>query len=151
MSSELHKKLSLVSLAVGAVAKDGIATAGGSYAYRKAEDLMAALHLALAKNGVSISPASMTADRQEGRTKTGTVQTSTLLKVQWRISCDGAEMMTEVYGEANDVSDKGIAKAITASWKSLVSYLFCIPTTDVTVDNETDNLPPASAASSLPI
>lgn len=114
---------------VGVVPKLGRNT-HDNYDFRKAEDVMNALHPALVQNGVLMIPATESCELTEYTTKKGAAMSRAVVRVVHRFIAaeDGSSLEVVTYGEGSDVGDKAVNKAHTAALKTAICAGLMIPT-----------------------
>lgn len=111
---------------VGAVGKGGY-NAFDKYKFRSIDDIYNALQPALASNGVFIVPRILSSTETIIQSQAGKDQVRIKLKVEYRICApDGSSVEAIFEGEGIDRSDKATNKAAQASFKYMVSQLFCL-------------------------
>lgn len=111
------------------------------YMFRGIDAVMNALHPAMVKNGIFVTPTVLESKREERAGKNGTVMMYTILTVKYTFyATDGSSVEAIVMGEASDRSDKSCNKAMSAAFKYACFQTFCIPTEEL-IDSETESLP----------
>lgn len=138
--------LTLVKRDLGAVSKERNMDQGPArYKYRAIEDVLNKLHGPLVEHGVVIVPAMQDVmNEARGTTKAGTPITYTRVSVKYLVhGPEGDAVTCLVAGEALDMSDKGLNKAMTGAYKVLLQQLFAIP---FATDDPDDHYPEGGAA-----
>lgn len=128
---EIHKRISMVMVDVGAIAKSGKNEADG-YMFRSIDDVYDKLQPVLGKHGVFFLPSVLESKEErfkgtfEGKKNVSLIRIK--LKVKYSIFAaeDGSTIETTVEGEAIDDSDKATNKALTAAFKYMLIQVFCI-------------------------
>lgn len=124
-----------------AIAKEGISKSRKNtqqnYNFRGIDDVYNALCGLLADNGLCIMPRFSEPERGERQTKGGAVLFTAVLKGEFDFIAveDGSLHTVTVYGEAMDMADKAMNKAMSAAYKYACMQTFCIPTEG---DNDAD-------------
>lgn len=122
--------LTLVKRDLGAVSKERDMTQGPArYKYRAIDDVLNKLHGPMVEHGVIIVPSIQEVmNEARGTTKAGTPITYTRVTVEYSVhGPEGDAVGCLVAGEALDMSDKGLNKAMTGAYKVLLQQLFAIP------------------------
>ena len=141
MENGIYKAISAVLSDVGAVGKDGQNTFD-KYKYRSIDAVMNAMHPAMAKHGVFVTPEVLELSREERSSKNGGVLIYSITKVKYTFYTeDGSSVTATVIGEGMDKGDKSMNKAMSAAFKYALFQVFCIPT-DEFVDSETESPEP---------
>ncbi len=121
---------------IGAIEKDRKNEQQG-YKFRGIDDVYAAIHPALVRNGVFIVPEVIDQQREERQTKHGGTLMYTILRVKHTFyASDGSNVVAVTVGEAMDSGDKSANKAMSAAMKYACLEVFAIPTEG---DNDTEN------------
>lgn len=116
---------------VGAVGKNS-KNASQGFAFRGIDAVMNALHPAMVKNGIFVTPEVLELTRDERETKSGAIMAYTLAKVKYTFwASDGSSIEAVVYGEGADSGDKSTSKALSIAFKYACFQVFCIPTEDM--------------------
>ena len=102
--------------------------AAGQYSTRPLEDVLAAVGSALIKAGLTLQQSVIAIERSEVAVKNG-VMRHTLVRVRYTLTCSstGDSVSSEFAGESADALDKGLSKAINASYKYWSLQTFQIP------------------------
>lgn len=141
MENGIYKAISAVLSDVGAVGKDGQNTFD-KYKYRSIDAVMNAMHPAMAKHGVFVTPEVLEQSREERSSKNGGVLIYSITKVKYTFyTADGSSVTATVIGEGMDKGDKSMNKAMSAAFKYALFQVFCIPTEEF-VDSETGSPEP---------
>lgn len=145
----IYAKMAQIMGKVGAVGKNGQATDGVRYAYRKIEDIYAHVQKLMAEHGV-FSLGEVVDQVRETRPRSGGgVLTFTVLTIRHTFYAeDGSSVQDVTVGEAMDTSDKSCNKATSAAEKYSLLTAFKIPTEDLK-DSETET-PQAAAPAAAP-
>lgn len=124
--SLIHQKLSVITSQINPVPKNGLNKEDG-YKFKNNEDIYKELHPLLKREGVFITPEVLESSETIVNTTKGRVF-RIKVKVKWTFSAqDGSSWSGIMLGEALDPSDKASNKAMTASLKYLLIYMFLIP------------------------
>lgn len=121
----LAAKLAKIGQAVGAIEKSGV-NQQQRYNFIPYSEVAARTREQLAKNNVAIVPMVTEVERDEVRTRNGSVGYHYILKMEFTIT-DGdsdSRIVSEWFGESTDYGDKGINKAITSGTKYFLMRLF---------------------------
>lgn len=126
-------RLSRVLEQLPAIPKNGQAPGNmGGYAFRRVEDILAALKPLLATNGLVILPTVIDRIEAERPTRSGGVMFCVDLQVAFRfVGQDGDSVVATVWGQGTDAGDKATQKAMTSALKTMLSVVFCISDTDL--------------------
>jgi len=125
--SLIHQKLARVSSKINPVQKNG-QNKDDSYKFRSIYDIYNHLQPLCKAEGIFFVPAILESSESIINTNKGR-SFRIKIKVEWTISCeDGSSIKSVMLGEGLDPSDKGSNKAVTASLKYLLIYMFLIPT-----------------------
>jgi hypothetical protein len=139
----IYKKMAEIMAEVGAVGKNGQATEGPKYAFRRIDDVYLALQQLMARHGVFSLGEVIDHKREERSTRNGGILTFTVLTVRHTFYAeDGSFVQDVTVGEGMDSSDKSSNKATSAAEKYSLVTAFKIPTETLT-DSETANPQPA--------
>lgn len=144
---EIYAAVAAVAAALGRVgiAHDGV-NAHGSYAFHSKDGLRRGLAPHLCAEQVFYVPhlVSHTVETRSSR-KGGEVQHSTVV-VDWRLVSgrDGSEIVARAPGEGMDFGDKSLAKAVTASFKTMATNVFNVATSGF--DDDPDATSPEDEA-----
>lgn len=135
--SRLYAKIAAVAANIQRVEKDGY-NPQLKYKYAKPETIMAALKPLLAEQGLAILPMCVGVTKEDtgGKTSSGSAKVNTRVDMTYIIACGdtGETVSLTWYGEGEDWSDKGIAKAKTIALRTFLIQLFQIPTGDEDLD-----------------
>ena len=123
----------------------GVAKAGRNehfnYAYQRAEDVAAAVSPLLGRYEVTIIPqldmANVVADETGRETRGGAKIRDYRVPISMWVACPTGDRVVPWGALANDDSDKGLNKAITAATKSFLRAAFLIPLPDDDTDSTT--------------
>lgn len=137
----IHKLLGEVLDELGPIAKNGTAPGNmGGYAFRRVEDITAALKPLFAKHGVLCLPDVLERVESQRATAKGGVMFCVDLKIEFRfIGPGGDNLATTVWGQGTDSGDKATQKAVTSAFKTMLSVVFCI--SDSEMDAEAHDVP----------
>lgn len=108
------------------------ATLDGYHAYHKYHyttigQIRSLANRALARAGLSVIPSVLAVRRQEITGEKGTTILQTAVEMQFTIVGPEGRMVVQWYGESDDTSDKGLAKAISAATKSFLLNFLLVP------------------------
>lgn len=127
----IEQALSRVMDDVGAVGKEQ-RNQQQNYAFRGIDDLMNAVHPALARHGVTITPRVRKREVTQAGTRNGGVMTTTCLLVDYTFRGPlGDKIVARVWGEGSDVADKSTSKALSMALKYALLQTLMIPTKDM--------------------
>lgn len=134
---DIYSAIHAVLADVGAVGKDATNTFD-KYKYRSIEAVMNAMHPAMAKHGVFVTPEVLEVTRDERTSKDGKAMIYSVAKVRYTFwTLDGSSVSAVVCGEGMDRGDKSLNKAMSAAFKYALFQTFCLPTEEM-VDSETE-------------
>lgn len=152
--SNIYTAINRVMRDIGAVGKAG-ENKEQKYNFRAIDDVYNALHPALVKHGVFITPTIidrhvdiLETEKYDNYKKTNYIQRSyhAVLTVKFRFnSVDGSFVEAQTVGEGIDYSDKALNKAMSGAFKYACFQVFAIPTREMLIDSETETLPIGSA------
>ena len=133
----INADIAKVMAAVKPVGKDGVNKEQG-YKFRAAEDLMNALHVALAEHGVTVTPYRVeTLEDVTLTTNKGTQKNKVAVNVTYLLqSADGSFRFAQTRGSGEDYGDKASNKALTSAYKYFVMEAFVVPTKDMADGDE---------------
>jgi hypothetical protein len=137
----IHEKLARIASQVRAVEKRST-NKDDKYSFRSIYHIYNELHPLFAREGVFLVPEVLDSTETFVDTFKGRASKQKV-KVKWTFHCqDESCVVSTTLGEALDTSDKGVNKALTASIKYLLTYMFLIPTkpTEIDGDYETINV-----------
>lgn len=141
MEGKIYSAIAAVMADVGAVGKDATNTFD-RYKYRSIDAVMNAMHPAMAKHNVFVTPEVLEQTREERTSKKGDPMVYSITKVRYTFyTVDGSQVTATVIGEGMDRGDKSMNKAMSAAFKYALFQVFCIPTEEM-VDSETDSPEP---------
>lgn len=136
--AKIYKAISAVMEDVGAVGKNNT-NQMQKYKFRGIDDVMNALHPAMVKNHVFVTPEVLEEKREERQTGKGGLLIYSVVKVKYHFyTDDGSGVDAVVIGEAMDSGDKSMNKAMSAAFKYACFQTFCIPTEEMK-DSEVDS------------
>lgn len=139
--AKIYKAISAVMEDVGAVGKNNT-NQTQKYKFRGIDDVMNALHPAMVKNHVFVTPEVLEEKREERQGSKGGLLIYSVVKVKYTFyTDDGSGINAVVIGEAMDSGDKSMNKAMSAAFKYACFQTFCIPTEEMK-DSETDSPEP---------
>lgn len=138
--AKIYEAISNVMKEVGAVSKNDT-NKFDNYKFRGIDAVMNALHPAMVKNHVFVTPEVLESFREErASSKDNKTMMYTILKVKYTFyTDDGSSVESVVIGEAMDRSDKSTNKAMSAAFKYACFQTFCIPTEEMQ-DSEIDTI-----------
>lgn len=138
MEGKIYEAIAAVMADVGAVGKDATNTFD-KYKYRSIDAVMNAMHPAMVKHGVFVTPEVIDQTREEREGKNGTLMIYSVTKVKYTFfTDDGSSVQAVVIGEGSDRGDKSMNKAMSAAFKYALFQVFCLPTAEM-IDSETDS------------
>lgn len=139
-SELIYERILAVMQDIGAIGKNN-QNDQQHYSFRGIDDVYNALHPALIKNQVFIVPTVLNLDNSIIETGAGKRAYQTLLTCCFRATTtDGSYVEGHAVGEALDFSDKATNKAMSNAFKYFCFQLFCIPTRDMFIDAERDDI-----------
>lgn len=102
------------------------------YKFRSIDQVYNVLHPLLSKHGIFSYPTTLSMERSERSTRSGSVMYHIILEIKYTFvsSEDGSSFESTVYGEAMDSGDKTITKAMAFAHKYALIQIFSIPTED---------------------
>lgn len=125
--SLIHQKIANISSQINAVPKNSVNKDDG-YKFRSIYDIYNQLQPIFKKEGVFLLPKVLDSSESIVNTNKGRAF-RVKIKVEWTLACnDGSSVSSVMFGEGIDSSDKASNKALTASLKYLLIYMFLIPT-----------------------
>lgn len=125
-NQQIYQLIPKIMQEVGAVGKGGY-NAFDKYKFRSIDDIYNALQPVLAKNGVFIIPRIISSIENTIQSQAGKDQIRIKLKVEYKICAPDGSFIESIFeGEGIDRSDKATNKAAQASFKYMVSQLFCL-------------------------
>lgn len=124
--------LKAIMAEVGAIAKSRKTTEAGQYRFRSIDDFYLRLQPLLVEHGVIITPEVLEHARATVETKNGGRMAVTTLRVKFTFTAvtDGSTTCCTVCGEAQDSGDKSAAKAHSQAYKTAMTEVFCVPTSE---------------------
>lgn len=138
----IYEQINKVMAEVGAVGKNETNQIQ-KYKFRGIDAVMNALHPAMVKNHVFVTPEVLSYEREERPASKGGILIYSIVTVKYHFSTDdGSEVTAVVMGEAMDSGDKSMNKAMSAAFKYACFQTFCIPTEEMK-DSEQDSPEPA--------
>lgn len=136
--ADIYTAIAEVLQDVGVVGKDATNTFD-RYKYRSIDAVMNAMHPAMAKHGVFVTPEVLEVTQDERNSKDGKAMIYSVAKVKYTFyTKDGSSVSATVCGEGMDRGDKSLNKAMSAAFKYALFQTFCIPTEEM-VDSETES------------
>jgi len=137
---QIYTLLAKVSADIPGIGKNSENT-HQNYPYRSIDDIMAGIHDALSKNGVTIlpevDPASIKHVDYETAAGGNMVLVEMLVKFTF-YAPDGSSVSATVLGQGSDTGDKSANKAHTAAYKIAVNEVLCIHMPGGSEDSEAD-------------
>jgi len=125
-NQQIYQLIPKIMQEVGAVGKGGY-NAFDKYKFRSIDDIYNALQPVLAKNGVFIVPRIISSIENTIQSQAGKDQIRIKIKVEYKIFAPDGSFVESIFeGEGIDRSDKATNKAAQASFKYMVSQLFCL-------------------------
>lgn len=125
-NQQIYQLIPKIMQEVGAVGKGGY-NAFDKYKFRSIDDIYNALQPVLAKNGVFIVPRIISSIENTIQSQAGKDQIRIKIKVEYKICAPDGSFVESIFeGEGIDRSDKATNKAAQASFKYMVSQLFCL-------------------------
>lgn len=99
------------------------------FKFRGVDDVMNVLSPLLVKHGLVVCPHVMSSERSESTSKTGTLNYTSVLTVQYSLYAveDGSSTSATFTGEGKDAGDKANSKALAMAYKYFAFQTFCIP------------------------
>lgn len=126
--NQIYSSLAAISRDIKCVGKNQ-RNEGQRFNFRGIDQVMNELHNSFAKHGVCVLPKVEQYEVKEASTKSGAIQYHTIATVTYTyIAEDGSSVQTTNVGEAMDMADKGMNKAMSAALKYSLLQLFLIPT-----------------------
>lgn len=117
-SHQIYELVPKVAAEIGSIGKNS-RNQHFKFDYRSIDDVYSALHQALIKHGVTVTPFVQSAEYSGGNVR---------LLVDYRLSAsDGSEIVARIAAEASDKADKGTAKALSMAYKYWAFQQFAIP------------------------
>lgn len=127
----VYKALSAISKEIHAIEKKRRNEAQ-RFMFRGIDDLLNALHPLFAKHEVIILVEVMNKETATRQTTRGGAMQYTTVQVKYTfVASDGSRESSTSYGEAADLGDKSLAKAMTMAYKTMLTEVFLIPTADL--------------------
>lgn len=153
----VHVALSRVMRDTGAVGKDGVNTAQ-NFKFRGVDAVVNAVHPALVKHGVVVTPDVKSCDYSSAPTARGGVVTVVRIRVRYTFTGPaGDTLKTTVVAESFDSGDKATAKAMSVAFRTALLQTLTLPTDEPDdpdhatfersgpgVQQQPDNRPPAT-------
>jgi len=133
----IHKAMIAVMREILPIKKDQKTATGPSYSFRSVYGVYKAIQPLLAIHGIFMRLVDCEQlIREHGKTKSGTVTTTCLLKLTYAfVAEDGSNVTTTVIAEGTDMSDKAYNKALSVGHKYAILQTFCIPDEDLNKDD----------------
>lgn len=130
-AAQIYAAMSAVMKDMQAVRKTGINKEQG-YWFRSIEDVLAAAHTALVRNGVFFLPQVLTRIPEERETKRGGQVNVIHLEIKYTFyAADGSNVSAVVWGEGSDMADKSTNKAMSQALKYNLVQALCISAGDM--------------------
>ena len=127
MEEKIYQAIAAVMADVGAVGKDAT-NQYDKYRYRSIDAVMNAMHPAMAKHHVFVTPEVLEQSREERQSAKGGTIIYSVSKVRYTFfTDDGSSVQATVIGEGSDRGDKSMNKAMSAAFKYALFQVFCIP------------------------
>jgi hypothetical protein len=111
------------------------------YRYTSIGQIRSLANRALARAGVAVIPAVIAVNRQERVGERGNTVWQTAVRMEFTIVAPEGRMSVPWYGESDDTSDKGLAKAITAATKSFLLNFLMVPMAQASEESEGEPSP----------
>ena len=128
---DIYKALPAISREIHAIEKKRRNEAQ-RFMFRGIDDLLNALHPLFAKHEVIILVDVVSKETSERQTsRGGSMQYSTVQVKYTFVASDGSRESATSIGEAADLGDKSLAKAMTMAYKTMLTEIFLIPTEDL--------------------
>lgn len=122
----IYQLIPKVMADVGVVGKSGF-NSFDKYKFRSIDDVYNSLQPVLAKHGVFIVPRVLESHESTIQAQSGKDQIRIKVKVEYKICAPDGSFVESIFeGEGIDRSDKATNKAVQASFKYMVSQLFCL-------------------------
>ena len=138
MEGKIYQAIAAVMNEVGAVSKDAT-NQYDKYRYRSIDAVMNAMHPAMAKHHVFVTPEVLEHIREDRLSKKNDPMVYSIAKVRYTFwTDDGSSVQAVVFGEGSDRGDKSMNKAMSAAFKSALFQIFCIPTEEM-INSEKDS------------
>lgn len=129
--SETKKIYRVIASVQGAMCEEGISKDKKSqgFSYRGIDDVYAALAPLLKAHGLVISPEVEEYRTEPRKTSGGKDCYYSYIKMKYTLAAveDGSEICAVVCGEAMDMGDKSLGKAMSYAYKGMAFQVFCIP------------------------
>ncbi len=140
---KIYEAIAAVMADVGAVGKNA-SNDFDHYKYRGIDAVMNAMHPAMTRHNVFVTPEVLEQSRENRTSKKGDPMIYSISKVRYTFyTTDGSFVTATVVGEGMDRGDKSMNKAMSAAFKYALFQVFCIPTEEM-VDSEKDSPEPVS-------
>jgi hypothetical protein len=127
----IWEAMSRVMADIGAVGK-GDRNDQQGYSFRGIDRVMNAVHGAMVKHGVTVTPQVLDKEYGSYKTKNGAEMRVAVMTVRYTFygpAGDSVEVVT--IGEASDSADKATNKALSAAMKYALLHTFVVPTEDI--------------------
>ena len=108
-----------------------------NYSYATIGQIRAIANRALARAGVAVVPSILQVGREARTSEKGKPIQATVVRMSFHILAPEGQMSVAWVGESEDTSDKGLAKAITASTKSFLLNFLLIPLAQAEEERDT--------------
>jgi hypothetical protein len=95
-------------------------------AYRRMDDILAAIRPLLARHGLAIVPDVIERIAENRTARTGNTMQVVHLHVRWIITTGSDTLVASTWGEGADVGDSASKKAATAAFKVLLQQVFAV-------------------------
>lgn len=138
--ANIYALINAVRLEVKSVAKgDRYDAAGTKYAYRGVDRVVKALANSVRKHGIIITPQLQGhAKFRAAQTTQGKATNHASVTVKYTLTAPSGSTWVDVVvpGEAMDGGDKGVSKAMSVAWRTMLLQTFFLPTGDPDPDSE---------------
>ena len=135
------------------VGQDGV-NVDQKYRYRSYYALVSTLSPLIGAAGLTILPTAIEITESTKPTRSGGTMHVVIVRMTWEITGPAGDSVTiPGIGTGSDVSDKAVAKALTAAHKSLLTLVFLVPFAEPDEDERTPDIdhapPPPDPAASI--
>jgi len=135
----IFKRLASVMREIKAIGKDQKNQQQG-WSFRSIDQIYSTIHPLFAKHGIVTIPKVISMETGERKTRSGGVQFWVCLTIDYVFTAeDGSSVECRVMGEAADMGDKAIGKAMSYAQKYAILQTFCIPVEEDPKDRDPDH------------